>query len=172
MSMASCTCLSMKKFAADLKKSLPRIFFVDEPKVFWQIVEAGRNLADHHLHYETQAAPDAVCVEGDCGNYQVNKMHFPKKGQQDTIIYNQDITISHIPLAVYDYKVNGRSPVEWIMERYQVSIDKKSGIKNDPNDWGKEHGNPRYILDLLLSVMTVSLKTQEIIQNLPDVHFE
>lgn len=161
-----------KQFAADLKKSLPRIFFVDEPKVFWQLVEAGRNLADIHLHYETQAAPDAVCVEGDCGNYQVNKMRFPKKDQLDTIIYNQDITISHIPLAVYDYKVNGRSPVEWIMERYQVSIDKKSGIKNDPNDWGKEHGNPRYILDLLLSIMTVSLKTQEIIQNLPDVHFE
>lgn len=161
-----------KQFAADLKKSLPRIFFVDEPKVFWQLVEAGRSLADLHLHYETQAAPAAVSIEGDCGNYQVNKMRFPKKGQQDTIVYNQDITISHIPLAVYDYKVNGRSPVEWIMERYQVSIDKKSGIKNDPNDWGKEHGNPRYILDLLLSVMTVSLKTQEIIQNLPDVHFE
>ncbi len=161
-----------KQFAADLKKSLPRIFFVDEPKVFWQLVEAGRSLADLHLNYETQVAPDAVCVEGDCGNYQVNKMRFPKKGQQDTIIYNQDITISHIPLAVYDYKVNGRSPVEWIMERYQVSIDQKSGIKNDPNDWGKEHGNPRYILDLLLSVMTVSLKTQEIIQSLPDIHFE
>ena len=68
MSMASCIFLSIKKqFAADLKKSLPRIFFVDEPKVFWQFVEAGRSLADIHLRYEAQAAPDAVCVEGDCG---------------------------------------------------------------------------------------------------------
>lgn len=161
-----------KQFAADLKKSLPRIFFVEEPKIFRKLVHAGRDLADLHLHYETQAAPAEVRVEGDCGNYVVNKMRFPQKGQRNTIIYNQDITITHIPSAVYDYQVNGRSPVEWIMERYQFSIDKNSGIKNDPNDWGWEHENPRYVLDLLLSVMTVSLKTQEIICLLPEVKFE
>lgn len=161
-----------QEFSADLKKSLPRIFLVDEPKVFWQISKAGRDLADIHLNYENQKAPEGVVIEGDCGNYTVSKMKFPKKDQKDTIIYNNDITIKNIPLEVYNYVINGRSPVEWIMERYQVKIDKASGIENNPNDWATEHNQPRYILDLLLSVMTVSLKTQEIVNSLPDVKFE
>lgn len=161
-----------QEFSADLKKSLPRLFLVDEPKVFWQISKAGRDLADIHLNYENQKAPEGVIIEGDCGNYTVSKMKFPKKDQKDTIIYNNDITIKNIPLDVYNYIVNGRSPVEWIMERYQVKIDKASGIENNPNDWATEHNQPRYILDLLLSVMTVSLKTQEIVNSLPDVKFE
>lgn len=65
-----------------------------------------------------------------------------------------------------------KCPVEWIMDRYQVSTHKESGITNDPNDWAIEHGKPRYILDLLLSVMTVSLKTQEIVNSLPEIKFE
>lgn len=161
-----------QEFSADLKKSLPRLFLVDEPKVFWQISKAGRDLADIHLNYENQKAPEGVVIEGDCGNYTVSKMKFPKKDQKDTIIYNNDITIKNIPLEVYNYIVNGRSPVEWIMERYQVKIDKASGIENNPNDWATEHNQPRYILNLLLSVMTVSLKTQEIVNSLPDVKFE
>ena len=161
-----------QEFAADLKKSLPRLFLIDEPKVFWQISKAGRDLADIHLNYENQKAPEGVVIEGDCGNYTVSKMKFPKKDQKDTIIYNSDITIKNIPLEVYNYVVNGRSPVEWIMERYQIKIDKASGIENNPNDWATEHNQPRYILDLLLSVMTVSLKTQEIVNSLPDVKFE
>lgn len=160
------------EFAADLKKSLPRLFLVDEPRVFWQISKAGRDLADIHLNYENQGAPQGVVVEGDCGDYTVQKMKFPKKDQKDTIIYNSDITIKNIPLKVYDYVVNGRSPVEWVMERYQVKIDKASGIENNPNDWATEHNEPRYILDLLLSVMTVSLKTQEIVDSLPNIKFE
>ena len=70
------------------------------------------------------------------------KCIFRKKVNKIPSSIIRTLLFPHIPLAVYDYKVNGRSPVEWIMERYQVSIDKKSGIKNDPNDWGKEHGNP------------------------------
>lgn len=161
-----------QEFSADLKKSLPRLFLVDEPKVFWQISKAGRDLADIHLNYENQKAPEGVIIEGDCSNYTVSKMKFPKKNQKDIIIYNNDITIKNIPLEVYNYLINGRSPVEWIMERYQIKIDKASGIENNPNDWATEHNQPRYILDLLLSVMTVSLKTQEIVNSLPDVKFE
>lgn len=161
-----------QEFSADLKKSLPRLFLVDEPKVFWQISKAGRDLADIHLNYENQKAPKGIVIEGDCGNYTVSKMKFPKKDQKDTIIYNSDITIKNIPLEVYNYVVNGRSPVEWIIERYQVKVDTDSGIENNPNDWATEHNQPRYILDLLLSVMTVSLKTQEIVNSLPDVKFE
>ena len=162
-----------QEFAADLKKSLPRILFVDEPKQFWQIEKAGRALADIHLHYENQPAPDGVVVEGaDSGNFIVKKMKFKSKKDKSVLIYNEDIRITNIPDAVYDYVVNGRSPVEWVMDRYQVKTDKASGITNDPNDWGREHNNPQYILNLLLSVMTVSLKTQEIVNGLPEIKFE
>jgi predicted helicase len=68
--------------------------------------------------------------------------------------------------------VNGKSAIEWIMERYQVTIDKKSQIKNDPNDWSKEVGNPRYILDLLLSIINVSVQTVDIVSDLPKIEFE
>ena len=68
---------------------------------------------------------------------------------------------------VYEYVVNGKSALEWIIDRYQVTLDKDSGIKNDPNDWAEESGNPRYILDLLLSVITVSMKTMDIVESLP-----
>jgi predicted helicase len=98
-------------------------------------------------------------------------MRFPSKDKKDTIIYNSHITIENIPPEVYNYVVNGRSPVEWVMEQYQVTVDKDSGIKNDPNDWAKEHNQPRYILDLLLSVMSVAIKTNEIIKDLPKVEF-
>lgn len=98
-------------------------------------------------------------------------MRFPKKGQKDTIIFNSKITISNIPDKAYEYIVNGKSAIEWIMERYQVTVDKKSKIKNDPNDWANETGNPRYILDLLLSVINVSLQTVDIVNQLPELNF-
>lgn len=162
-----------EEFAADLKKSLPRILFVEEPKQFWQIEKAGRQLADVHLNYENQPAPDGVVIEGaESGNFTVKKLKFKSKKDKSILIYNDDIRITHIPLAVYDYVVNGRSPVEWIVDRYQVKTDKASGITNDPNDWAIEHGKQRYILDLLLSVMTVSLKTQKIVNSLPEIKFE
>jgi predicted helicase len=98
-------------------------------------------------------------------------MRFPAKGNKDTIFYNADITISNIPAKAYEYIVNGKSAIEWIMERYAVTTHRESGIKNDPNDWGIEHNNPRYILDLLLSVITVSVKTADIINSLPKLEF-
>jgi predicted helicase len=102
----------------------------------------------------------------------VHKMRFSKKGQRDTIICNSKIMVSNIPEKAYKYVVNGKSAIEWIMERYQVKTDKKSGIKNDPNDWAEEVGNPRYILDLLLSIINVSVQTVEIVEDLPKVEFK
>jgi predicted helicase len=99
-------------------------------------------------------------------------MRFPKKGQTDSIIYNSQITIENIPAKAYEYVVNGKSAIEWIMERYQISTHKESGITNDPNDWAKEQGKPRYILDLLLSVINVSTQTVDIVNSLPKVKFE
>ena len=71
-----------------------------------------------------------------------------------------------------EYLVNGKSAIEWIMERYQITTHKESGIKNDPNDWSEEVGNPRYIWDLLLSIINVSMQTVEIVEGLPKLKFE
>ena len=98
-------------------------------------------------------------------------MKFLAKDRKDTIVYNNHITISNIPAKAYEYVVNGKSAIEWILERYCVSIDKASGIKNDANDWGKEHQKPRYILDLLLSVINVSVQTVDIVKSLPKLSF-
>lgn len=161
------------EFAADLKKSLPRIMLVKTPKVFWQLSKAGRALADIHLHYEDQPPTEGVVVEGaESGNFAVTKLKFKSKDDKSTLIYNKYITIKNIPDAAHTYIVNGRSPLEWIIDRYQVKTDSKSGILNDCNKWGEEHGNPRYILDLILSCITVAIKTQEIVNSLPDVDFE
>ena len=104
--------------------------------------------------------------------YAVEQMKFPKKGQKDTIIYNHYHTIKNIPEKAYEYVVNGKSAIEWIMERYAVTTDKKSGITNNPNDWAREHQKPRYILDLLLSVINVSVQTVDIVNSLPEVDWD
>ena len=159
-------------YANDLKKMLPRIPLVDDVRDFWRFSKAGRALADLHINYESVPAYAGVTVTGaEIGFYAVEKMRFPHKEQKDTILFNSKITISSIPPEAYEYVVNGKSAIEWIMERYQVTVHKDSGIKNDPNDWAIEVGNPRYILDLLLSVVNVSVQTVAIVRGLPDVSF-
>ena len=98
-------------------------------------------------------------------------MRFPDKKDKSVIEFNPCIKLTNIPLEAYDYVVNGRSAIEWIMERYQIKPDKASGITNDPNDWAQEQGKPRYILDLLLSVITVSLETMKIVGKLPKLDY-
>ena len=161
-----------KQFAADLKKMLPRLPLVENAVDFKAFSEAGRRLAELHLNYEKRPKPEQVIVERNADDYIVEKMKFKSKQDKSVIIYNNHITIKNIPLEAYDYVVNGRSAIEWIMERYQVKIDKASQIKNDPNDWAKEHNDPTYILDLLLSVITVSLETMKIVKGLPKVEFD
>ncbi|MEU3446041.1 type ISP restriction/modification enzyme [Streptomyces thermolilacinus] len=161
-----------ERFAADLKKSLPRI-----PKVrdFHGFAEAGRKLADLHLNYE-QAEPYKGIVETVAGDpsatpsnelYRVAKMKIPKvKGQADRsmIVYNTRVKLTNIPEEAYRYQLGARSAIEWIIDRYQVKVDKASGILNDPNDWSD---NPRYIIDLLKRIVTVSLETMKIVDSLP-----
>ena len=89
--------------------------------------------------WNASADKTIVCVKssGDSKTgdfYRVEKMCFPKKDQKDTIIYNGHITIENIPAEAYEYIVNGKSAIEWVMERYQVTTHKESGIRNDPND--------------------------------------
>ncbi len=104
--------------------------------------------------------------------YAVEQMKFPKKGEKGTIVYNHWHTIKNIPEKAYEYVVNGKPVIEWIMERYAVTTDKKSGIKNDPNDWSREHNKPRYIFDLLLSVINVSVQTVDLVNELPEVDWD
>ena len=107
--------------------------------------------------------------------FAVEKMRFAKARDENgkliadktRIIYNSHIIIENIPLKAYEYIVNGKSAIDWIMERYAVTIDKVSQIKNDPNDWSREHEQPRYILDLLLSVIILSCKTVSAVDALP-----
>lgn len=170
------------RFAADLKKSLPRIPLVDDVNVFMDFYKAGKKLAELHLNYETIPPCPGVKVDGDRpltgtdDDYEyykvVDKMRFRSKQDKSTILYNGHIMVSDIPDKAYEYIVNGKSAIEWIVERYCVSVDKKSLIKNDCNDWGKEHKKPRYILDLLLSVINVSVQTVDIVKGLPKLKFD
>jgi predicted helicase len=160
-------------FANDLKKMLPRIPLVDEPRDFWKFSKAGRELAELHINYESVPPSDEVTVIGaESGNFKVNKIKHLSKDQKDTILYNGSITIKDIPEKAYQYVVNGKSAIEWILDRYQVKTHKDSGITNNPNDWADEVDNPRYILDLLLSIITVSVKTVDIVYDLPELKFE
>ena len=149
-----------------------------------QFIKAGRKLSELHINYEEVPAYAGVKVEGaDKRHYKVEKMRFKRVREKvdgktrtvndrSTIHYNSSITISSIPEKAYDYVINGKSAIDWIMDRYQIRTDKKSGITNDPNDWAEEVGNSRYILDLLLSVINVSVQTVDIFENLPKLEFE
>lgn len=160
-------------FADDLKKMLPRIPLVAQPTDFWSFSKAGRKLAKLHIDYENVPPAEGVIVKGaESGIFKVEKMRFASKQDKSVIYYNSKIIIENIPDEAYQYQVNGKSAIDWIVERYQVTTHKDSGIKNDPNDWAEEVGNPRYILDLLLSIIRVSTETVEIINKLPKVSFE
>ena len=158
-------------FSNDLKKSLPRIPLVENIEDFWKFSKAGRELAALHLNYESVPPLDSVVVKGDRSKCRVQKMRFLAKDRKDTIIFNENIRIENIPAVAYEYVVNGRSAIEWVMERYQYTVDKASGIVNDPNMYATEIGKPTYILDLLLSVISVSVKTIEIVRKLPKVEW-
>jgi predicted helicase len=162
-----------RTFSADLKKMLPRLPLVEKPADFWAFAKAGRALAELHLGYETvPPCPKVRVIGAEAGNFRVEKMRFAARDDKTAIQYNAVVRIGNIPPEAYEYVVNGRSAIEWTMERYQVRVDKASGIRNDPNDWGREHGNPRYILDLLLSVIAVSLETVKIVAKLPKLDFD
>jgi len=169
-----------ERFASDLKKMLPRLPFTKEAGDFTRFRTAGRALAELHLNYETVKPWPVNEHSSQLGldpekQFQVSKMAFGRKEKQvdkSTIIFNSHVTLSNIPLEAYDYIVNGKPAIEWLLDRYQVTIDKTSRIKNDPNDWCREHDNPRYILDLLKRVVRVSIETMRIVKSLPPLNEE
>lgn len=160
------------KYADNLTKALPRIPRVKTIADFRAFEQAGRKLADLHLNYENKElypvtfAKDISQLQAD--DYRVIKMKFASKADKSKIIYNGKITLENIPIEAYDYVVNGKSAIEWVMERQGVATHKDSGIVNDANDWAIETmNNPRYPLELLQRVITISLETVKIVNDLP-----
>ena len=167
-----------KRYANNLMKELPRIPRVATYEQFKAFSDAGRKLANLHVNYESQPEYQGVLISEKTGaSYRVSEMKYGKitgkKGNaakdKTTIIYNEDITITNIPLEAQEYVVNKKSALDWVVERACVSVDKASGIVNDFNDYGMEMTppQPRYPLSLLLKVITVSLETMKIVKSLP-----
>jgi predicted helicase len=165
-----------ERYADNLSKELPRIPAVKTAKDFWHFSKAGRDLAELHLNYETVIPyPVKMEVTGKTpltdADYRVEKMKYGKSGKDKdltTLIYNHRITLTGIPLEAYDYVVNGKPALDWVMERQAVTTHKDSGIVNDANLWATETvGDAKYPLKLFMRVITVSIETMKIVNALP-----
>ena len=165
------------RYADNLMKELPRIPCVKTAAAFRRFSEAGRQLAELHLNYET-VTPYPLQIDGvdllsRPEDYRVTKMRYGKNGKDKdltTIIYNDLVVIKGIPLQAYEYVVNGKPALDWVVERQAVTTDKASGIVNDANDWAiHTMHNPKYPLELVQRIITVSLETMKIVRNLPEL---
>ncbi len=162
------------RFAMNLKKELPRIPLAED---FAAFSRAGRALAKLHLNYETVEPWAGIDEDGDSADPgRTEKMRFGKckkteenpRGIDRTVLHvSECMTLRNIPEEAYDYVVNGRSAIEWLMDRYQVRTDKDSGIVNDPNDYSDDS---RYIVELVERIVTVSIETMEIVRALPPLN--
>ena len=170
------------RYADNLTKELPRIPCVKTYADFRAFTEAGRRLGDLHVNYETvepypvtykQGDPRTWVIEDPKAFFRVTKWKFGGKGRdkdRTTVVYNANITMTDVPLEAYDYVVNGKPALEWVMERQVVKTDKASGIVNDANDYANETmNNPAYPLELFQRVITVSLETMKIVRALPEL---
>lgn len=169
-----------ERYADNLTKTLPRIPCVKQAADFWYFSQAGRDLAELHINYENKKR---YPVTLDCGkrsfdelsddDFYVTQMKFADKKDHSAVEYNHAITMRDIPLDAYEYIVNGKSALAWVMERQGVRTHKDSGIVNDANDWARETmKNARYPLELFQRVITVSLETMKIVKGLPKLDIE
>lgn len=176
-------------FTYNLRKELARIPLAKDFSTFQRI---GRELAELHINYESlegyvgedriseewinSSAYESLSSKDPEELYHIDRLTFGKvpktaenlKGDdRTTVIINNYLVLHGIPDTIYDYKISGKSPIEWVMDQYRVKTDKKSGIKKDPNEWITETKNPRYVVDLLESLVTLTLETQRIVNSLP-----
>ena len=150
-----------EKYEMNLKRDLPHIPFTED---FWGFANAGAQLADLHINYESAPKYDGlqdIETPGMKVNWRVEKMSLSKDKTQ--LRYNDFLTLEGIPAEVYDYQLGNRSALEWVIDQYRVKVDRRSGIVNDPN----RETAPQYIVDLLGRVISVSLRTVEIVNDLP-----
>lgn len=151
-----------ERYAANLRRELPRIPFAPE---FWPFAEAGKRLADLHVNYEKQPEYPLERAEksGEKLDWRVQRMRLSK--DKTTLFYNDFLTLKGIPATAYEYRLGNRSALEWVIDQYQVSTDKRSGITNDPN----RDDDPQYIVRLVGQVITVSIETMKLVKSLPDL---
>ena len=163
-----------EQFANDLSKMIPRIPFAPKP-YFYTFAEAGAALAALHLNYETcEQYPDievepvtpSLLWEERPEHFLLGKraMRFADKNTKDTLIINEHVQLSGIPAEAHRYVVNGRTPLEWFIDRYKIKTDKNSGITNDPNGWFE---NPRDLITAIERIVYVSVESTKIIAGLP-----
>ena len=151
-----------ERYKENLKRDLPHIPFAED---FWGFAKAGARLADIHINYESQPEYDKlnpIETSGMQVDLSVDRMKFSK--DKTCLKYNGFLTLEGIPLEVFDYRLGNRSALEWVVDQYRVKVDKRSGIKNDPN----RAEDPEYILRLIGQVITVSLETMAIVSALPE----
>jgi len=162
-----------ENFADDLKMSLPRIPLVKSYEDFVDFSNAGRELAELHINYESEPPYADAVIVGNKSDFVINdELRFLKKDRKDVIRFNEKAIVENIPDKAYEYVVNGRSAIEWIMDRYKNSVDKDSQIRNNANLYGEEIGQPDYVLNLLLSIISVSIKTVDIVNGLPKLGYD
>ena len=176
-------------FESSLKKEKPRVPLVKDRAIFDAFSAAGRELSNLHVDYETvepyplteewadgadpDANPDRLLVGDRKMSYAKASVAGTGHGKRDLdrsrLRYNDHLTLSGIPPEAHEYVLGTRSGIDWIIDRYYIKTDKASGIVNDPNQWGLERGEPRYIVDLIKRVVTVSVRTVEIVEGLPSL---
>jgi len=152
-----------ERYAENLKRELPRIPYVPAED-FPRYVEAGRALAELHLNYESAPEYPLSWRENNSEPFcwRVEKMKLTR--EKDAVVVNDSLTLAGIPPEVYDYRLGNRSALEWVMDQYRVSTDKRSGITSDPN----REDDKEYIVRLIGRVVTVSLETVRVVEGLPE----
>ena len=150
-----------ERYQENLKRDLPHIPLAED---FWGFANAGARLADLHINYESQPEYDKlnpIETPGMQVDLSVERMKFSKDKTQ--LKYNDFLTLEGIPPEVFNYRLGNRSALEWVVDQYRVKVDKRSGIRNDPN----REQDPEYILRLIGQIITVSLETVDIVNKLP-----
>ncbi|GAA5528217.1 type ISP restriction/modification enzyme [Herpetosiphon gulosus] len=147
-----------ERYAANLRRELPRIPIVALAD-FQALAQAGRELAELHINYESQPEYNLQWLENrdEPLNWRVESMKLSK--DRTTLRYNNFLSLAGIPAAAFEYKLGNRSALDWVIDQYRVSTDARSGISNDPN----RHDDPEYIVRLIGKIITVSLKTVELV---------
>ncbi len=158
----------MEKYKNSLAKEAPRIALSDD---FKELSVLGKELAELHLNYESGEMHDSIkyttLMNAEIeGYYDVVQMKKDKKG--DRIIYNHNIAITKIPKKAFDYVVNGKSAIDWVIERYQKTMDKDSLIENNPNDYA----GGKYVFEFLCRVIKLSEKSVDLIEKISMKRFE